>query len=107
MRADRAIVPPTHVTGVEPFLEWRPGTNEFHFVRTKDGSEHLMATGASRPFGSAPSAYIFDRTGRLIDWSRDIGDDPDFDERWNAQLSLSAAPVVSGADVVKWIDAGR
>jgi len=31
---------------------------------------------------SGPAAYVFDGTGEMIEWSRDIGDDPDFQKKW-------------------------
>jgi hypothetical protein len=31
---------------------------------------------------SGPAAYVFDKDGRMIDWSRDTGEDPDFGRKW-------------------------
>lgn len=31
---------------------------------------------------SGPSAYVFDETGRLVDWTSDMGDDPVFANPW-------------------------
>ena len=101
-----AIVPPAGLTGLESFLRWRPATTGFYPLRAADGAEHLMATGASRPFASGPSAYIFDRSGRLADWSDDIGDDPAFDRMWNAQRSRTPETIMPAAQARQWIDAG-
>lgn len=32
---------------------------------------------------SGPAAYVFDARGRLVAWSHDIGDDPDFLRQWS------------------------
>lgn len=106
MAARRAIVPPAGVTGLETFLQWRPETTGFYPLRAADGAEHLMATGASRPFASGPSAYIFDRSGRLADWSNDIGDDPAFDRTWDAQRSRNPETIMPEPEARAWIDAG-
>jgi hypothetical protein len=50
---------------------------------------------------SGPSACVFDDTGRLVDWSSDIGDDPRFDEKWSAQRSRRTARMLSRSDVQK------
>ena len=53
-----------------------------------NGKQHLIAYGPMSSWlllSSGPSACVFDDTGRLVDWSSDIGDDSQFDERWSAQ----------------------
>src|SRR5438093_1112284 len=80
------VVPPDHVKSLAAFLEWRPSINEFTVVNV-NGSEHVIAYG---PWSgilllpSGPSAYVFDRSGKFVDWSSDIGDDSVFDNRWQA-----------------------
>lgn len=36
-------------------------------------------------FPSGPAAYVFDRDGGLVDWSRDVGDDAAFAKRWPSE----------------------
>ena len=31
---------------------------------------------------SGPAAYVFDETGKLVQWSKDSGDDSQFSELW-------------------------
>src|SRR5690348_2492427 len=70
----RRTVPPAEVTNIDAFLKWRPATEEFAVLSSDD--EHLMATSGGAGFlPSGSSAYVFDRSGRLVDWSPDIGDD--------------------------------
>jgi hypothetical protein len=82
----RRIVPDGRAATLAEYLAWRPSAAEFAVVETS-GMEHVIAYGPSRSLmlASGPSAYIFDDTGRMVDWSPDIGDDPAFDERWTAQ----------------------
>src|SRR3989442_1328999 len=65
----RRTVPPANVSNVDSFLKWRPGTEQFTILASDN--RHLMATGAASglllPSGS--SAYVFDGSGKLVDWS--------------------------------------
>jgi len=95
--------PPEHVRDATSYLDWRPDTQVFAIL-DGPGGEHLMAIGpGGGVLPSGPSAYIFDRTGRLVDYSLDIGDDPDFDERWNAQSRATAAPQLPAAHLDGWL----
>lgn len=99
----RRTVPPASVTGVDSFLNWQPHTTRFAIL-SQSGGEYLMGTGPGGgllPSGS--SAYVFDRSGRLVDWSPDIGDDTDFDERWQAQRSLRTEESLSRQEVSRWL----
>jgi hypothetical protein len=49
------------------------------------GDAYLAVIGPSRSLltlPSGPAVYVFDRTGRLRDWTPDEGDDPRFFARW-------------------------
>ena len=100
----RRTIPPASVTDVNSFLNWQPGAGQFTILSHSDG-EYLMATG---PGGglvpSGPSAYVFDRSGRLVDWSPDIGDRPRFDERWQAQRGTGKS--LARSEVLEWIAPG-
>lgn len=39
---------------------------------------------------SGPTAYVFDETGTLVDWSSDTGDDPKFLSRWSRPTWMAA-----------------
>jgi hypothetical protein len=82
----RRIVPDGRAATLAEYLAWRPSAAEFAVVETA-GTRHVIAYGPKRSpmLASGPSAYVFDDTGRMVDWSADIGDDPAFDERWDAQ----------------------
>src|SRR5690349_5783774 len=66
-----------------------------------NGKPHVIAYGSMSSWllSSGPSAYVFDDTGRLVDWSSDIGDDPRFDARWGAQQSRSTGGTLSRGEV--------
>jgi hypothetical protein len=98
----RRTVPPADVTSIDSFLKWRPDTEQFAILASDN--EHLMATAGGAGFlPSGPSAYVFDRSGRLVDWSPDIGDDPKFDEKWQAQRSYGTGTVVNRAALSGWL----
>lgn len=51
----------------------------------KDGDTFFIAhcpmdTWLALPSG--PAAYVFDKTGRMIEWSSDTGEDPEFQRKW-------------------------
>jgi hypothetical protein len=106
----RRLEPPEPLPGerhIESFLRWRPPPESvFYHLPAADGTPHLMATGALRLWASGPSAYIFDRSGRMVDWSSDIGDDPAFDRRWSAQRSRIAGPPLSLSALQEWLEGG-
>jgi hypothetical protein len=77
------VRPPQRVMDFESFLEWRPSTDRFAVVDDREGEDHLITYGAGGGvLPSGPSAYVFGRSGGLEDWSRDIGDDSTFRQRW-------------------------
>jgi hypothetical protein len=47
---------------------------------------HLYGRGPHFPwilaFPSSPPVYVFDTSGRFVEWSSDPGDDPRFQQRW-------------------------
>src|SRR5687768_11076889 len=83
----RRVDPTGRVSDLGGYLAWRPSAEQFA-VLNLNGEPHVIAYGPLSSWlmlSSGPSAYVFDQTGRLVDWSSDIGDDSEFDERWNAQ----------------------
>ena len=78
---DRRAAPPAAVTDFASFSRWRePRSLE---VIQQGGSEYLFATASGgRMLKSGPSGYVFDRSGKLVDYSTDVGDDPRFRDKW-------------------------
>lgn len=82
VRALAEAEPPPGVSTLAEVLEWQPGPHSA-WIHTADAVEHLVMLGPRRGLtASGPSAYVFDRTGRLIDWTADAGDAPAFQARW-------------------------
>jgi hypothetical protein len=79
----RRAVPPPNVRTFDGFLAWRPRT-EFFRVHQIRGNEFLEALGpgAGILLPSGPAGYVFDRSGRMIDWTHDSGDDRRFEAKW-------------------------
>ena len=75
---------PESVTTYHQFLETMPEPAELELVKVSGHSYLLvigpLAGGLALPSG--PPAYVFDSTGRLVAWTLDSGEDPDFTSRW-------------------------
>lgn len=79
--APQCAVPPSSVTTFDQFVEWKPRPR---LSLNQRGDETvLVAVGGFNGLAlrSGPPCYVFDRTGRLIEWSRDMGDDSRFSGR--------------------------
>lgn len=72
--------PPPGMEGFEQYVAWHPHTTRFA-VRVANGGEYVEAQGPLVG-GSGPSCYVFDRSGRFVDWTFDSGDDPAYREKW-------------------------
>ena len=84
---ERSINPIGRVNHLCDYLAWKPAADRFATVDIQ-GRKFVIAYGRMSSWlglSSGPSAYVFDDTGRLVAWSSDIGDDPNFDKTWNAQ----------------------
>lgn len=83
--ARRGKLPPPSVKDLNGYLAWRPEANQF--VRLPN--ERLLALGSGAGLvPSGPSAHIFDSNGDLLDSTADMGDDPQFNARWNISYPL-------------------
>ena len=80
--AARKAVPPPHVKTLSSFLDWRPGPH-YGYVKRIQNRDHLVVLGDfAGMIPSGPAAYVFDKSGRLLDWTVDSGDDHDFQQKW-------------------------
>jgi hypothetical protein len=81
----RAVCPPESATNLMVFLEARPHPQQI-LKFTYGGKTHIEVIGKPVTFflslPSGPPAYIFNENGVLVDWSRDVGDNPSFGNRW-------------------------
>ena len=78
----RGAAPPPGVADLKAFLEWNANASRFHVVR-KDGREHLAVMAGPRGLLShGPSAYVFEKSGRLLEWTADTRSDHAFRQRW-------------------------
>ncbi len=79
----QASVPPQKVSTLDSFLQWRKSVQGFEILQS-GSDQYLMATARSGRIISGSSGYVFDRTGRLIDWSPDTMDDYAFQTKWQS-----------------------
>jgi len=76
--------PPEEVQTLERFAEVMPPP-QFLQSFQRNENKYLLWAGPSAPWyllHSGPPTYIFDDSGRLIDWTPDRGDTPTFDKKW-------------------------
>lgn len=87
-------------------LAQRPAPEQRRVV-TAGGQEYLVLFGPIQALPRFPSGcpvYIFDRAGRIVDWTPDEGDDPEFNQRWPGVFSGRA---ISPREVAAWAGAER
>jgi hypothetical protein len=71
------------------FLAAMPEPREWRTFSQND-ADYLAAFGPPRPLITCPSTepvYVFDRSGLLVAWTHDEGDDPAFHRRWPAAFA--------------------
>jgi hypothetical protein len=86
----RRLIPAGRAMTLTQFLQWQTGAQRFGRTAIA-GEAYVIAYGpasSSLLLSSGPSAYVYDSSGRLVDWSADIGDDPTFGSRWNDQRAM-------------------
>lgn len=88
-----ALRPPQGATNLAAFLQARPESGPIsRFVHA--GNAHIKVVG--RPGGtglslpSGPPVYIFDTSGRLVDWCGDLGDNEEFLRKWGGFSNATA-----------------
>lgn len=100
----KAVRPPAGVTNLVRFLEARP---ELQTIRkfVHHGKTHLEVVGQPQPsllsLPSGPPAYIFDDTGALVDWTRDLGDAPAFASKWSSLSNATSITVEQAKQLAK------
>jgi len=65
-------------------LEQQIGKPESLRPHLHNGSSYTIWSGPTKEIylPSGPPVYVFDSAGKLLDWSRDSGDDPTFLQKW-------------------------
>ena len=95
------VNPSGRASTLSEYLTWRSAASQFAAIEI-NGKEHVIAYGPWSSWlllSSGPSAYVFDETGRLVDWSADIGDVSRFDDRWYAQRARENGRPMSRVEV--------
>lgn len=100
------VDPSGRFTDLPGYLAYRPGADRFDSVVIA-GAPYVVAY--RRDNGvvpSGPAVYVFDSTGKLVDWSSDIGDEkPAFLARWEVDRWPTAGTALTRAEVQRQIDA--
>jgi len=70
-----AARPPENMQTIEDFQAWKRGAIKGKGIFESDGMTYIVFFGPeARLLASGPSAYLFDETGKFVDWSADMGD---------------------------------
>ena len=83
----KRVNPTGKFTNLREYLAYRPSSDWFETL-DGDGKHYVIAYGPMASWlmlSSGSSAYVFDNTGRLVDWSSDVGDDGNFHARWDSK----------------------
>lgn len=68
-------IPPAAVRTMDEFLDWKKGSVKGRGTFESGGVTYTVILGPpARYLASGPSAYLFDPTGNLVDWTADMGD---------------------------------
>jgi hypothetical protein len=84
------------------YLSVMPASPLITIVRSGD-HEYLRVAGPVRAWACLPSgsaAYVFDKKGKLVDWTRDDGDDNRFTKKWG----WGARNSITQREALQWID---
>jgi hypothetical protein len=96
----RAAVPSAAAETFDGWITWQAQPRQF--ILLPDES-HLLALGPLvGPLPSGPSAYVFDSSGRLVDWTTDMGDAPRFEKKWSVVYPLQ---IVDEEQARSWLKA--
>ena len=74
--------PPATVQNLEQFLEWQTRLRRAELQDVGGRTFVVMHGPLAGLVPSGPPVYVFDSTGRLVDWTTDSGDDPRFQDQW-------------------------
>ena len=74
--------PPATVQNLEQYLGWQTGHRRAELQESGGQTFVVMHGPLASLVPSGPPVYVFDSTGRLVDWTTDSGDDPRFHEKW-------------------------
>lgn len=99
-----AVRPPEGATNLVAFLEARPQPRQIRkFIH--DGKTYIEVIGkpvtSLLSLPSGPPAYIFNENGALVDWSRDVGDNPLFANKWGGFSNATSLSVEEAKQLVR------
>ena len=95
---------PTQVSSWAEYQTSLPPAESYWIIKAGD-EEALMTHGpvATLTVPSGPPAYVFDQSGRLLDWTLDMGDDPGFRRKW----PMTGANEVGRQEAEDWLSMGK
>jgi hypothetical protein len=104
-RVGMRLEPPATVTDMRSFLKVMPEPGRVYVHSIEDVECMIFEGPIPSSFlytPSGPPAYVFDSSGKLVDWTTDRGDDPRFQATW--LLSPRSRRELSDAEVQNLLD---
>ena len=97
--------PPPEVHDIDSFLARMARPRSAYELESGE-SRFIEFLGPTPETGlpSGPPAYVFDESRRLVDWSPDTGEDPDFEQQWHVDTERRA---LSPEELRERLDEGR
>ena len=95
------LTPPNSVVDLQTFMQQMPKPDSGYELNV-GGSQHIELVGplpSKWTLPAGPPSYIFDASGQLVDWTWDIGEDPDFVSAWHG----SGRRVLTEEEVAAWV----
>ena len=86
---------PRDVTTFDQYLARMPAPEQVYLVE-RDGVRYYVFVGPLPPSPAVASGhprYVFDREGRVVDWTADVGDDTGYIDRWSNATSYGTVEV--------------
>jgi hypothetical protein len=96
--AHRQLEPPPNVTSLREFVAWKGPAATYWIIHDRGLVIARVQFHESDRLASGPAAYVFDSTGKLVDWTEDDGEG--FYQHWPFPTAQDAAPA---ADAVEFV----
>jgi hypothetical protein len=92
----RKNILPHNVVTIDQYLASMPAPVSAYRCQL-DGQPYYILRGPKPSWPvvppSGPPQYVFDQHGHIVDWSRDVGDDDLYAERWSRAVSRTPVTV--------------
>lgn len=94
-RVYKSIALPNSTLTLSQFVQKYKKIDKVSICSSQDGNTHILIQGhmvfSFLAIHSGPPLFVFDKCGKLLDWTSDSGDDPVFSNAWDFKLSTKVS----------------